>query len=170
MKISLSLLVLCAGCLQPDVVVGGCTPREMASACGDELVFETSWSQEQTPLSYFAREGEICDNGPSWCPCGDDKLNGGLVDWLSCICAWLDERGFVDFDGGPAMKRIKSAGCADEYQCHDQVCGNGAKEGTELCDGEDFGGDTCQDHGCSGGELSELFQLRTNYNPWMHWL
>jgi len=34
------------------------------------------------------------------------------------------------------------------------VCGNGVKEGTEECDGSDFGGVTCQSRGFAGGTLS----------------
>jgi len=34
------------------------------------------------------------------------------------------------------------------------VCGNGIKEGSEQCDGNDFGGQTCFNFGYSGGSLS----------------
>ena len=34
------------------------------------------------------------------------------------------------------------------------VCGNAVQEGSEECDGTEFGGATCDDFGCSGGILS----------------
>ncbi len=33
-------------------------------------------------------------------------------------------------------------------------CGNGVREGSEECDGADFGGATCGDFGCTGGSLT----------------
>ena len=43
---------------------------------------------------------------------------------------------------------------AQSNSCTAPVCGNGVKEGTEECDGTDFGGQTCGNFGCSGGSLS----------------
>lgn len=34
------------------------------------------------------------------------------------------------------------------------ICGNGVRQGSEDCDGSDFGGATCGDFGCSGGALT----------------
>jgi hypothetical protein len=33
-------------------------------------------------------------------------------------------------------------------------CGNGKREGAEVCDGSDLGGSTCATHGFSGGTLT----------------
>jgi hypothetical protein len=35
-----------------------------------------------------------------------------------------------------------------------EVCGNNVREGLELCDGTDFGTDSCQAHGYAGGTLT----------------
>lgn len=35
-----------------------------------------------------------------------------------------------------------------------EVCGDGIREGSEECDGSDFGGETCGSNGCTGGFLT----------------
>lgn len=44
-----------------------------------------------------------------------------------------------------------AAGCSDD---DGQACGNGVKEGAEVCDGSDLDNTTCQDLGFSGGTLA----------------
>lgn len=43
---------------------------------------------------------------------------------------------------------------ADEFSSGGAVCGNGIIESPEVCDGSNFGGDTCVAHGCAGGTLT----------------
>lgn len=41
----------------------------------------------------------------------------------------------------------------DTSSCIEPVCGDGVREGSEACDGEDLGGASCADYGFTGGTL-----------------
>ena len=76
-------------------------------------------------------DGEVCD--------GDDL--GGQT----CVSAGFDGGGVLGCDDACAL-------VTDECLA-DEVCGDGFIGATELCDGEDFGGETCISQGFPGGGL-----------------
>ncbi len=57
----------------------------------------------------------------------------------------------ANFDFKTRIASFQMGGCGQPA-----VCGDGVREGTEECDGTDFGGATCSDFGCQSGSLACL--------------
>jgi hypothetical protein len=102
---------------------------------------------------------------------GSTLIDAGTNDPLgqgpdTCRVSAAD--GLVNFPGGlidctldrEGDERIGAGGTwdigADEHDADvsPPVCGDGAREGAEECDGADFGGLTCVDYGFTGGTLA----------------
>jgi len=67
--------------------------------------------------------------------------------------AWCDTRQF--FPGSATNAQKENLGFAVvDFGTTGAVCGNNLKEGTEVCDGTDLGGQTCVSRGFTGGTLS----------------
>ncbi|HVR96688.1 MAG TPA: proprotein convertase P-domain-containing protein, partial [Thermoanaerobaculia bacterium] len=66
--------------------------------------------------------------------------------------AWCDTRQF--FPGSSTNAQKENLGFAVVDFGTAAVCGNNLKEGTEVCDGTDLGGQTCVSQGFTGGTLS----------------
>ncbi len=66
--------------------------------------------------------------------------------------AWCDTRQF--FPGSSTNTQKENLGFAVVDFGTSAICGNNLKEGTEVCDGTDLGGQTCVSRGFSGGTLS----------------
>jgi len=123
----------------------------------------------------------ICEDGETaaLCPedceegefCGDSQINGNeQCDGSQLGGQTCQSRGF---DGG-TLGCIAGSCVFDTSGCYyDPVtyCGDGEKNGTEQCDGNDLGGNTCWDVGFDGGDLrcnNLTCQFNTNdcfYDP-----
>jgi len=97
--------------------------------------------------------GDACEGQGGYCG------NGILEPGLGEQCDGQDLGGLncpqLGFDGGDlacdANCRLDTSGC---YNDPDPACGNGVREGSEQCDGDDFGGLTCRDFLYDGGTLA----------------
>ena len=122
-----------------------CWPRGSANCSGC-----TDWNACGYPSCTFDRSG--------WCPgelaCHDNLDEGCDQDqWLTTSLTPGQshdiEYEIVDVNGSWARSLV-----VYWYDNYDQFCGNGVQEGTEPCDGTDFGGESCQTLGFDTGVLS----------------
>lgn len=94
-----------------------------------------------------------CDDGPGPDPCGNGIIDRGeTCDGSAVATRTCEDEGF------PAGGTLSCNATCDGYEtagCFMHRCGNGVDEPTEVCDGTDLGGNTCETlaQGFVGGEL-----------------
>ena len=101
--------------------------------CSPDCTFDTSECTKCGNGSVEPQLGEECDF---------DAMGGALV---LTTCAGLGFAGSNDNPGCDATCHYDTDPC---------LCGNGAVDAGELCDGADFDGKTCQAFGFAGGSLA----------------
>jgi len=116
-----------------QVNAGGCLVWTTTQACSTGFVCENSQC--------------ICDDD---CANGDDRCDGDVVQRCAA-------------DGDGCWRWIDEEDCTDSDEvCDDTVgaicvgtegCGNSIREGTEVCDAYDFGGQSCESFGYTAGFL-----------------
>ena len=100
-------------------------------ACNAGCVYDTFDCIIYICLNNTIDPGEFCDG---------TALNGA-----DCVS-----------EGFPLGGELACNDSCDDYDlsgCLTQLCGNDTIEGTEVCDGTAFGGDSCAAHGFAGGQL-----------------
>lgn len=60
----------------------------------------------------------------------------------------------LDNDGDGLTDYPNDPGCSSKADNDENNCGNNVKDGSEVCDGTDLGGQTCSSQGFSGGTLA----------------
>jgi hypothetical protein len=120
-------------------VEDGCTSCGNVS-CGDGIV-SSSCNTAQPSVGK-----EICDPGNPATP--------NCNKWCTGICGNKNQEPgeFCDDPNGQNGQAGKCNLTCDGITA--SVCGDGVKNGTEMCDGSDFGNYTCQIYGYEGGTLS----------------
>jgi hypothetical protein len=105
---------------------GVCAPIQAGTTCDD--------GNACTPDSACTDQGE-CTGTEKMCKASDSCHVAGVCD--------------------PATGQCSNPECTDNCpaECSSEACGNGARDGTEVCDGEDLGSATCAEQGQGEGTL-----------------
>ena len=140
-----------------------CHRRHRVQVDGQDAWVVVPWRSDCTPGSIFACQDWNACGWPSctysragWCPgyiachtnppCDQDvELTPFLTPGATHDVTWL-----VDYNAGSWAKTMTVywyTECASS-------CGNDTRECSELCDGTDLGGQTCQTQGFDGGTLA----------------
>ncbi|MEA2600003.1 MAG: serine protease [Acidobacteriota bacterium] len=123
--------------------------------CG--VSFEANVKVSQ-PSAEFSNSGisttdENTTDNPNRNPNQYGEYMGLDVKSNKAYLAWCDSRQF--FPGSATNAQKENLGFAVvDFGAAGTVCGNNLKEGTEVCDGTDLGGQTCVSRGFTGGTLS----------------
>ncbi len=97
--------------------------------------------------------------------CGNGRAEEGLTPTEREMCDGTDFGRFADIAGGPPSCRdfglpggevACTGGCRLELSACEKLpsCGNGIREGQEMCDGTDLAGRHCEDFGLPGDGLA----------------
>lgn len=144
----------------------GCDDSQKIQTCGDGVVDTDEECDQSSFISgtdcrdYGYNDGEVyctadCKLDLHECIdsgiCGDDEITGnedceeGDLNGKDCVALGYTGGGTLSCGSNCMYDRTQCAGYG--------ICGNGIIEGTETCDGTNFGGDTCESLGYNGGEL-----------------
>jgi cysteine-rich repeat protein len=143
----------CDAACQNEAVVCGNNVAEPGEECdGADLAFQTCQSRGFTGGTLACDAG--CDFDTSGCTliaCGNGVIEGGeqcdgaSLGGQTCQSLGFAGGGTLSCSGGCTFN---TAGCSAG-----PTCGNGVREGGEVCDGPDLGGQSCQSQGFAGGNL-----------------
>ena len=123
-------------------LIGGAVAVGVASLPGAEALA----SRRRCPSA--RKCGDKCCPAHSKCKRGRCKCNDG---YTKCGKKCVDLQTSVKHCGDCGWACEEGASCVGG-QC--QACGNGIREGSEACDGDDLGGQTCVTQGYGGGTLA----------------
>lgn len=127
--------------------LAGASCQSLGHAEGTLLCSEQCQYDEQQCSSPSCGDGEIDANEA--CDCGAGECTAPQLNNQSCSSLPAPQGG--NFGGG-TLKCASPGPCTyDTAEC--TYCGDGAKNGAEVCDGADLGGKTCENSGFHGGTM-----------------
>jgi hypothetical protein len=86
------------------------------------------------------------------CNDGIDNDGDGAIDLADTGCKNKKDNDETDCGDGVCEGGETNSTCQTDC-VPAQICGNNIREGTEVCDGSDLGGETCESQGFDGGTL-----------------
>jgi hypothetical protein len=128
-----------------------CWPRDSSNCNGC-----SDWNACGFPSCTFNRSG--------WCPgelaCHDNLDEGCDQDQILTSALTSGQTHDIEYqvvDIAGSWSRSLVVYWYDDFA---QFCGDNVREGTEICDGSDLGGETCQTQGFDGGALTCQFDCK----------
>ncbi|MDX1998303.1 MAG: sialidase family protein [Thermoanaerobaculia bacterium] len=121
--------------------------------CGLTFEANTKVSQNSTEFnnSGISYTSENTTDNPNRNPNQFGEYMGLDVKNGKAYMAWVDSRHFFPGSSTNAQKENVGFAVVDFGPVVVPVCGNNTREGAEICDGTDLGGQTCASQGFSGG-------------------
>lgn len=110
------------------------------TALSDFYSLKVQWLENGSAVGLEAST----DGGTTWCP----MENGGNLTDGRCVLPAQSFKYRVNFDGATRMQNVRF-----DWETEQPVCGNNRREGNEVCDGTDLGGETCESRGYQSGTL-----------------